>query len=155
VRAAVGQPIFVEQRILAGHERHAVGDSGVVTALRRAHQSTEAVGQRRIAPAEVVEDRRARRVRSDRHHIAQRLVDGKQRHRIGIELAIPGIDAATDGHSTPRSRHRPQHSGVGRPRVRRPDKGFADGSPLHLVIVVADDWFLRCDVCFSERPFEE
>ena len=62
----------------------AEGDRRVVTALGGAHQAAQAIGQARVAPAEVVEDGDARRVGADGDDVAQRLVDGEQRHRVGV-----------------------------------------------------------------------
>src|SRR5215217_8580373 len=93
-RAAVGQPVLVEEGVLARDEREAESHRSVVAPLRGPYEPAEAIGQIRVAPAEVVEDGRARRIGPSSDDVAQRLVHGEQRHRVGIDLAIPGVDTA-------------------------------------------------------------
>ena len=81
-----------------------VGQGHVAAGLGGADQRAEHFGPVGVAPAEIVEQGDPRRVGADGDDVAHRLVDGRGRHRVGIEVAVVRIDAAADRQAASTSR---------------------------------------------------
>ena len=88
----------------------------------------------------------AARVGADGDDVAHRLVDGRGRHRVGIEVAVARVDAAADRQAGPRAEHRQHDRGIAGAVVVHADQRLDDAAALHLVVVLADDPFLAADV---------
>ncbi len=92
-RGCIG--VFVVQAVLARDKGRSVLQCPVVAPLAGTHQGAHAVGQERIAPAEIVQDGDALRVRTHGHHIAHGFVDGRDGHGIGVDGPIGRVKATT------------------------------------------------------------
>ena len=55
----------------------------------------------------------------------------------------------------PRARQRSQHRRIGWTDVLRPDERLADGSPLHLMVVLADDRLFRGDIGIGQGSLQQ
>ena len=84
VALAVGAGVLVVERVLARHERRAVGDRRVVAAAHRGDELAERRRPPRVAPREVVEQGDPVGVGADGDDVADRLVDDGVGHRLGI-----------------------------------------------------------------------
>ena len=97
---AVNAGVLIVQAVLARHKRRAERDGCVVATLRAAHQAAQPVGQIRISPGEVVEQRHLIRIAAHRDHVAHRFVHRSPGHAIRVEIGVEGIDADGEGDAT-------------------------------------------------------
>ena len=111
-----------------------------MAALGGPHQPAQAVGQGRVAPAEVVEQGHPVGVGAHRHQVAEHLVHRRHRHPVGVEAAVAGVDPDGQGERPPLvgmpERH--AHGGVGGAVAGRAAPGPHQGAGPHLVVVGAD-----------------
>ena len=150
VAPAVGADVLVVQRVLAGHERCAVGDGGVVATADRGDQLAERARPSRIAPREVVEQGDAVGIGADRDDVADRLVDDGVGHRLGVVQPVPGIDADADGDAVGVAGVG-EHDTVGRRVPLDADERAHRRAAPDLVVVAVDRRRLGGDVAVGEQ----
>ncbi len=150
---AVVAQVLVVERVLARHERRPVqvgrraapGDRGDELAERRSPAG--------VAPGEVVEQGHPIGVGADGDHVADRLVDDGDRHVLRVAQPVPRIHADPDGEAFGRRRLGDHDTVAWRIRVHA-DQRPHDGRTEDLVVVPADDRFLRGDVRMTEQRHE-
>ncbi len=98
--------VFVVQAVFTGNKRRAIRHSGVIAALRAAHQSPQPVGEIGVAPAEVIQDGNLIRVCAHSDHVAQRLIHRRPSHQIRVLLAVARAQTIAQNHA--RNGLRPQ-----------------------------------------------
>ena len=87
VALAVDADVLVVQRVLAGDERRAVRPGCGAAPLDGGDELAEGRLAARIAPREVVEQRDPVGIGAGGDHVADRLVDGRVRHPLGVVAA--------------------------------------------------------------------
>ena len=151
-RAGRGR-VLVVQAVLARDERSAVGDRRLAAAGDGVDELTHRLGAARVAPREVVEQRDAIGIGAGGHHVADRLIDHRPRHRPGVDRPEAGVDAdAQHGERAARRARRQQYRRVGRAVVTSTAVGPHDGAPEHLVVVAVDHILLRAQARMGEQP---
>jgi hypothetical protein len=142
---------LVVQAVLARDERRAEGQRPVVAGAAGLDEVAEVGGVGARAPREVVEDRGLVGVAADGHDVAQRLVDGGQRHAVGVDVAPRGQDAAADGEALAAAEHGRHDRRVRGAVASRADERLDHRAGQHLVVVLADDPLLARDVGRREQ----
>ena len=111
-------------------------------------------GPDRVAPAEIIQPRQSLERRPDRNRVPDRLVDRAGRHVIRVDVAVSGADAVRDDDSFERVEQWPDHRGVAWAVVEDAGHRFDHASPLHFVVILADDRLLAADIESGEHPLE-
>ena len=150
VTLPVGAGVLVVQRVLARHERGAVGDRRVVAAAHGGDEPAERRRPARVAPREVVEQGDPVGIAADGDDVADRLVDDGVGHRLGVVQAVPRVDADADGDAVGVARVG-EHDTVAGPVGARPDERAHDGAAADLVVVAVDRRRLGGDVAVGEQ----
>ena len=143
---------LVEQRVLAGDERHPIGASAVGATLHGANERTEPVGLGRVAPTEVVEHGDLIGIAADGHKVAYRFVHREQCHRVRVVSANRRADAVGehDGFAA-FGAERLEYRCVGGTIGLRADIGADHGAATDLVVVAADDVLLGGHIRMREQ----
>ena len=137
---------LVAEAVLARDERRAVVHRVVVARLAGAHEGAEDFRIGALRPREIVENGDAIKRRADADQVAQRLFDTGGGSVVGVEVREVGVQSARHRHTAVAARLRRDHRGVAGAVVLDADQRLDDRSGLDLVVVLADDPFLRGDV---------
>ena len=139
-------PEFVVQAVLAGNKGSAERHGRIVAAPGGLDERAESFGAGGITPAEIVQDSCFRGVSSASDNISNSLVDGGNRHPIGIDISIARIHTTTDGDPAQRIVARREDDPVPGTIRSRPLQRLDDAAALDLVIILTNHPFLRGDI---------